>query len=61
MEALTRKEKKKPSHEKAAAAFKGPYTERGARAILARQSSGSNVKSLKSLKSLKSKSNPTQT
>jgi hypothetical protein len=39
MEALTRKEKKKPSHEKAAAAFKGAYTERGARAILARQES----------------------
>ena len=41
MDPLTRKEKKKPKHEKAAQSYKGPYTERGAREILARQNSTS--------------------
>ena len=37
MEPLTRKEKKKPKHEKAAASYNGPYTGRGMRNIMARQ------------------------
>lgn len=40
MEPLTRKEKKKTKHEKAAKSYVGPYTERGARAILNRQQQG---------------------
>ena len=37
MEPLTRKEKKKPKHEKAAGSYNGPYTGRGMRNIMARQ------------------------